>query len=237
MLPVFQLGQFGRGQPTRDFDSVVLQIQPAGPDASTSFVDVSPKAHTMAATGNAQMSTADTKYSTASVLLDGTGDYIGTSTGLSDFRFGTGDFTLETWQKTSANTKVIFDFYGTSISGSYQLFMNASGYLVWYANDGGSAVAVATATSGAVNTGAWVHVAACRISGVIKLFAGGTEVASATDTRNYNNIAVTPFAVGAQVYSRNAAYDFNGRFDDSRVQRRGIYSAGFTPPAAAHPTS
>ncbi|HPC33867.1 MAG TPA: hypothetical protein PL061_13005, partial [Syntrophales bacterium] len=52
--------------------------------------------------GNAQIDTAQKPFGTGSLLLDGSGDYIGTVDS-PDFDFGTGDFTIDFWVRRDGN--------------------------------------------------------------------------------------------------------------------------------------
>lgn len=207
-----------------------------GGDAGTTFTDSSLAAKTFTGSGNAQIDTGQSKWGGSSLQLDGTGDYISTSTSLADFRFGTGDFTVEAWIRTSTGNKTILDFFGTNVANSWQFFVNSSGYLEWWSSSGTAASLVLGATSTSVKTGSWVHVAACRSGTTLRLFADGTQVASGTDSRDYSQTTVNVFAVGAQVYSRDGAFDFNGHIDDVRIKKgTALYTGAFTPPSTEFP--
>lgn len=220
----------------RHYASVVLSLHGNGASGSTTIVDSSYGAKSMVANGNAAISTAQSKFGGSSLVFDGSGDWVQTATNLADFRFGTGDFTVEGWINTSSANRVIFDAYGTATANCWQLFIDPSGQLLWYSNDGVSAVAVATATGDDLRTGTWRHVAACRSGTTLRLFVDGVERASVTDSRNYNATAVTQLAIGAQVYSRNATYDFLGYMDDLRITK-GVarYTAAFVPQTYQNP--
>jgi len=64
-----------------------------GANGSTTITDERGKAWT--AQGNAQISTAAPIFVGPSLLLDGAGDWVQTTSGLTDFAFGTGDFVVE----------------------------------------------------------------------------------------------------------------------------------------------
>src|SRR3990167_8969973 len=77
------------------FDSYTkLLLHGDGSDASTTITDEIGK--TVTAVGNAQLDTAQKKFGTASILLDGTGDYA-TVPDSDDWNFGAGDFTIDFW--------------------------------------------------------------------------------------------------------------------------------------------
>lgn len=71
-----------------------------GTNGSTTFPDSSyagaGSPHTFTASGNAQLSTAASKFGTAALLLDGTGDFITTPTS-TDYATAAGQFTIDTW--------------------------------------------------------------------------------------------------------------------------------------------
>ena len=78
------------------FTKVLLQFN--GADASTTITDVNAggSAHTWTANGNAQIDTAQSKFGGASLLCDGTGDYV-TTPDHADFTLGSSDFTIDCW--------------------------------------------------------------------------------------------------------------------------------------------
>ncbi len=59
-----------------DFSLVSLLANFDGTDGATSSVDESENTHVLIFSGDAQLDTAQKKFGTASLLLDGTGDYV-----------------------------------------------------------------------------------------------------------------------------------------------------------------
>lgn len=214
------------------FGNVTLLMHFDGTSGSTTFTEQ--KGKTFAGAGNAQLSTSSPKFGTASLLLDGTGDYVSTTSNLSDFVFGTNDFTVEAFINTSTlREQLIIDFF-TPLNISWQLELNSSGRLNFYGSDGSTNGPIATATSVLTN-GAWHHVAASRTGSSLRLFVDGVSEASVTDGRNFS-FATSTLAIGAQVASRNAAYDFPGNIDEVRITKGvGRYTSNFTAPVAAFP--
>src|SRR3990167_9675179 len=88
-----------------------------GVDAATSFPDVSASAHTVTANGNAQVDTAQSKFGGASLIVDGTGDYLSVPDH-ADWDFGTGDFTVDFWFRRNgtqgAFSNMVSSFNGAS---------------------------------------------------------------------------------------------------------------------------
>ena len=83
------------------FDNVSLLLHCNGSDGSTAFTDSSSNAHSITASGDAQIDTAQSKFGGASGLFDGAGDWL-TCPSHSSLNLQTGDFTLECWIRPSA---------------------------------------------------------------------------------------------------------------------------------------
>jgi hypothetical protein len=186
---------------------------------------VSRTAKTVTANGNAQVSTAQNKFGSASALFDGTTDYLSVATS-TDFGFGTGDFTIEGWfYKTSASSQWIFDTRSTTPQVSVAVQSQSNGTIRLLVNG----VFVVT-SSNSHSTNAWNHLAISRDSGVTRLFINGVVSTNTyTDTNNYGS--TKPLVIGAQ-YNGTTAYI--GYVDDFRVTK-GLarYTATFTAPTAA----
>lgn len=229
---------FTMGMPLRiggdpDFRSVVLLAHMNGANGSTTFADSSLSAHTLTASGNAQTSTAASVFNGSSGLFDGTGDWVQTTTGLSDFTFGTADFTVECWAKTSATRPALVDFYSSTNAGSWQLVIGFSSFshLEWVIGTAGAALTLLSGAT-AISNGNWNHLAISRVAGVSRLFVNGVVDAAVADSTNYN-YSTSPLAIGAQVSSRNALYDMNGNIAEVRITKGvGRYSGNFTVPTA-----
>jgi len=174
--------------------------------------------------GNAKLSTAVKKFGTASLALDGTGDYLSVAS-QPDFAFGTGDFTIEGWfYRTNAALATLIDFRPISGTTPYQQLNLSSTGVLRYAVNGATVI---TGSSLTLNT--WVHVAVSRAGSSTKLFVNGTQSGSTyTDTNNYSvNYSLTIGATNLGV----AAYA--GYIDDVRITK-GVarYTATFTLPTA-----
>lgn len=212
----------GDGDP--HFENVALLLHMDGGNGGKTFVDSSLSQKTVSAAGDAAISTAKSKWGGASLLLDGSGDYLSVQEH-DDFVFGTGDFTVELWVNTTATAeKALLDQYNNS-SNSWQ-FSIKNGTLQWYSDE-----AYALVGSIPVNTGAWHHVAATRSAGTLRLFVDGTLDGTVALGTNYT--PKVALGIGAQVASRNASYDLPGNIDDLRITK-GVcrYTANFTPPTA-----
>jgi len=180
--------------------------------------------------GAAKLTTTSAISGTASLLLGGSGDYVSTATDLTDFAFGTGDFTITLRVRfAAAREQVLADFYrGTGSGANWQVEVNPSMRAAVYA--GGAAPGYALTGTSTLAVGTTYEITVCRWGTILGIFVNGTLEATATDTRDYSNIDAGMFSVGAQVGSRNLSYDTNGLIDNVRVIKgRALYTASYTP--------
>lgn len=211
-----------------NFSSVVALLHFDGSDSSTTFTDSSGYARTFTPTGNAHITTAQSKHGTASGYFDGNGDYI-TAPSSTDFNFGTGDFTVETFIRFNT-----FPAVSGSIVGSYpgtwvlQYRPDQGNKIVWY--DGGSTASAALSLS----TGTWYHFAVCRSGTSLRIFLDGVQTGStATNTTNVNGTGALTIATLA-----GAGQSIDAWLDELRITK-GVarYTSDFTPPTSAFPNS
>ena len=133
---------------------------------------------------------------------------------------GTGDFTIEFWVYLNSTTNNA-SFYRGNNNG-VDIFMNGSGRLAM----GQAQVATLITDSVTMTTGAWVHVAAVKISNATKLYKNGVQVGSAGDATNYVTDSVN--YIGTQGGIRITGFMSNLRV----VIGLGVYTGAFTPPTA-----
>lgn len=173
--------------------------------------------------GDAKLSTSIRKFGTASLALDGTGDYAFVQSNI-DFAYGTSAFTIEMWvyRTVSGITQVLLDQRTTNPTNyAPVIFINASNALQY--NDGAASVITGATT---VPLNAWSHVAVSRDSTSTRLFLNGVQQGTTyTDTRNYIQ---TPVTIGSRF---NNTQNFTGYIDDLRISK-GVarYTANFTAP-------
>ena len=181
---------------------------------------------TLYAQGDAKLSTAEKKFGTASLALDGVGDYV-THPSTPDFAFGSNDFTLEAWvYRTSSNStnQIIFDFRTVTSQTVPTLFLNTS-YVPTYTVNGTSQIIGSVVV--ALNT--WTHIAVARTGTSTRLFVNGAQTGSTyTDTNNYIQ---GPLTIGARF---NGITPFVGYIDDVKISK-GVarYTTTFTAPTTA----
>jgi len=178
--------------------------------------------------GDVKSSTTQTKYLSSSMYFDGTGDCISTS---NSAELGTGDFTLEAWvYPTTLNSNDAFiaeHWSGTTAGFIFRAHTN--NYLSLF--DG----TTNRASSTAIVTNQWQHVAASRESGTLKLFIDGTQVLSvATSSSLTGPGSGESVTIGAITTSSGFGSTFTGYISDARITK-GLarYTANFTPPPTA----
>jgi Concanavalin A-like lectin/glucanases superfamily len=178
------------------------------------------------AVGDAKLSTAQKKFGTASLSLDGTGDYV-TVPSQTDFEFGTGDFTIECWVYRT-NTSLTEGYIDFRTAGTqYAPLIYVAGTTLYYFVNGANRINATALTS----TNTWYHIAVTRVSATnsTKMFVNGTQVGSTwTDTSTYIQSSVT---IGANYAGASSV---NGYIDDVRISK-GVarYTSNFTAPTLA----
>ena len=203
---------------------VSLLLHGNGTNGSTTITDSSLTPKTVTAVGNAQISTAQSKFGGGSIAFDGAGDYL---TLVNDSSYNlTADFTIEAWARKTANGANGYDgLVGTSQgSNSFVEISSIRGVFVVTANNSES-----LSYSYNPNDSAWHHYAVVKSGATLRIFIDGVSVASRTvigglDLRN------------AFIGRYGGIYDFNGYIDDLRITK-GVarYTANFTPPTAPFP--
>ena len=212
------IGNTGSGGSNPVGANAVLLMHFNGPNGSTALVDSSRRLHNFSHHGAAALSTAQSRFGTASIHFGTAQDYI-IGDGSTDFSFGTKDFTVDFWIYLTAfggdlfTTEPATVWLELAMSGAFINVSNASGTLI----NGTIALTLNT----------WTHIAVIRSSSVTTLYVEGVNSGSASDTSNYN------IAIDAPVFG-----GFNGYMDELRVlKNKAWWTAPFTPPASAWTTT
>ena len=181
------------------------------------FVDSSTNSHTITATGNATQTTfSPYRHGGYSTYFDGAGDYLNFNG--SSINIGTGDFTIEAYvYHTGSSDNTILSTTGCTFT------YGVNGQLRFYTGTGSNL----TDSGTAFISGRWVHIAAVRTSGVLKMFQDGTEVYSGAYTHNIASF--TSASIG--VYHVSAVAYYKGYITDLRVVvGSALYTSNYTPP-------
>jgi hypothetical protein len=180
-------------------------------------------AKTITVNGSAQVDTAQSKFGGASLLCDGTTDFLITES-TSDFAFGTSQYTVEGWLRINSTGKQHSFFDLRAASGNdWVLYVNTSNKLELFTGS--------TATdANAITTGVWYHIAVVRDSSNIKVYRDGTEVLSLTAPTISGNRQLR--IGGGRDGGSFPNTDLNGWMDEIRVSNTARYTAAFTAPTA-----
>ena len=214
-------------KPTLTFGTNGFYLPFSNDALDDSFTDSSTlhSVHTVTAGGNAHTDTSVKKFGTASLQLDGTGDYLSVSNN-NDFNLGTGDFTIDCWVQSSdfvpgADAGVIIHLQDSG-SSDFRLAMGSAGRAVvgqdygmsWGYNNGGSWST--TAYGSDLADGAWHHVACSRQGSYFYLFQDGVLVSTTT---NWAGLNITGNAT-CEIGRRSTGQDyFEGYIDEIRVSK------------------
>jgi len=202
-------------------DVLILPLD--GSNGSTTFTDISASPKTVTATGNAQISTAQSKYGGASAHFDGSAAYLST-TDATIANFGTGDFTVECYVRHTSSGNYGYvqgALMGTNGSDKWWFGLETNVIKLGRHNTSDSVSASWTPT-----LDVWYHLAVVRASGVTDIYIDGTSVASSAIFSGVS-FASDGAIIGAMTTPRY----FDGYIDDLRINKgEALYTANFTPP-------
>ncbi len=216
--------------------SVSLLLHGDGANASTAMIDTSGKGKSVSVNGNAQITTAQSKFGGAAIAFDGAGDYL-TIPYSSDFDFKAGDFTIETWvykNGNNANYSRLWNPNGDVYDNISMMIDGSGNFGVWASIDGVNWNYSLPVVANLAN-GQWYHLAVSRTGGTLLAFVNGVKYTVTTalgTTPLYSNTAYAR-VIGGQTGVDRA---LNGYIDDFRITK-GLarYTTDFTPPTAALP--
>jgi hypothetical protein len=228
-------------------ESILLKGE--GTNGSTSIVDSSANARVITRFGNPVISTAQSPFaSSSSISFNGSStDYL-TTPASTDFDFGSGDFTIETWVRSTnitGNQPIFALAYNTGSwaragcaltmwSGVFRFEVyNNCNTTNYYCAD----IAVGATTTRAINT--WYHVAVTRTVNDFRLFVNGVQEGStitwaATIPGGATpHIGLAPGIACLTPCSNTGLTPFSGFLKDLRVIKGlSLYTSNFTPPSA-----
>jgi hypothetical protein len=156
------------------------------------------------------------------------GSFNGSSDGLtlagsSAFAFGTGDFTIEFWMRSTSGATSMNLIWMTS-SWAIIVYSNSS---IYYQSVQAVTNVIGGVSYGSLMDGNWHHVALCRASGQVRFFIDGTPIGTATtDNNNYTATNTVNIAnIGGYGW-------FNGTMSNLRIVKgTAVYGVtnSFTP--------
>jgi hypothetical protein len=215
------------------YNNVSLLLHGDGTNGSTTIIDSSPSPKTVTAFGDAQISTAQSKFGGSSIAFDGTEDYL-TVPANNDLVFGTNNFTIEGWilpTQINARNTIVSSYPPWRGTGNWILVL-VNGKLAWYVYPN-STFNFNWTTTTTFPLNQWSHFALTRESNNWRLFYNGIIENTAYQTVAVGNL--NQLEIGRYAASPTSNL-FNGYIDDLRITK-GIarYTANFTPPTAPFP--
>ena len=179
--------------------------------------------HTITAVGDAALSKAQiSSYnnSSASVIFDGTGDYLSVPTH-ADFDFGTGDWTVD------------FSFYTNTVTsandGLFTLEAGTENILsVWVGNNVIFCKVNSSQQTITVSASTWYHLAIERYGNTVTAYLDGV----AEQTWDVTGISFDDNSAGIEIggYATVGTYTLDGYMDNFRIVKgTSIFQSAFTP--------
>jgi len=194
---------------------------------SVVFTDSSSSSHTITASGNTHHTTSTYKFAESSIYFDAYEDYLNVENH-PDLVFGTDDFTIDFWIKSSfsvPNSNIVLT---TGNYINYGLELGQPNLFFWYTDTGGSSQVQHINVSGDINS--WIHIAKTKENGVNRVFKDGILIDTAPQT-TYNFTNSDLFQIG----NPSAGPKISFYLDEFRVSK-GIarWTSNFTPPASPY---
>ena len=203
-----------------------------GTNGSTTMTDNSKNNAAVTAVGNAQLSTAQSKFGGTSLYLDGTGDRL-TTPSRTEFGISAVDFTIEGWfyPRTLKNGNCVLSLGTGGSAFYYKLDVgNASGQVELGVNTGTWNVAATYNSSAVISINNWYHVAVVRSGTTLTFYVNGTA-AGTFSSANFGSGTGGTLHIGTYFNNyNNDGSDFYGYIDDLRITYGfARYTGNFTP--------
>jgi len=177
--------------------------------------------------GTAKTSTAQYKFGTASLLLDGNSDYATfPENGANDIDGG-GNWTVEFFWRFVNKTSPAYQELITKGTG-FQIY-TSSGSLSLALSSNNSSYDIANATGGTtLDNDVWYHLALVKNGTSYKLYLNGTSDLSVTSSSNLDTGGF-PWFLGT-LRTAETTYPSNGYMDEVRISKFARYTSNFTAP-------
>ena len=207
-------------------ENVSLLLHGNGTNGSTTITDSSPSPKTVTPFGNAQISTAQSKFGGASIAFDGTGDYLSVPTQTLN-----GDFTIEFWAYLN-NTNDTMLISGLTVNTQIRVNEGGAGFASVVSTSFPSVYVINNSPSSFVSL-SWNHVALARAGSNTRFFVNGLQVGAtqAAFTQGFQVATIGAFR-NASTFQGLAA---NGFVDDVRISSVARYTSNFSVPPAQFP--
>lgn len=185
---------------------------------SAAFNDASYSSHTATTVGNTKIATAQYKFGGSSARVYGSGDHLFVPAH-SDWNFGTGDFTIDFWVyvvSAVAYGGIVATYGGSGTTWIARLNSDGTQWSFYDSNVGDH-------VGGTAPLNTWTHYAVVKTGTTARLFIGGNQVASWTDTNTYGQNLVN-------IGWSHDVYSFNGYIDELRISKgTSRWTTNFSP--------
>lgn len=218
------------------WENVALLLHMNGSNGSTIFTDSSTNALTVSRFGDAQISTAESKFGGGSGYFDGNGDYL-TIPGSAIFGIsGDQQFCIELWFYRAATAFQNLIGYNNVSTTYWDLGIGNDGtssnkIVFRYGGNNAKLVGASTVTSNS-----WNHLAVTRDLSTIRIFLNGVQDASVSDS--VQSVPHTgSLGICRNLFGSGFDYYFTGYIDDLRITR-GVaryQGSSFAVPTAPFP--
>lgn len=214
-----------------DYYGVGLLLHGDGVDGSTTFTDNSPSQRFVTPNGNAQISTAQSKFGGASMRFDGVNSYL--SVASSDFNMP-GDFTVEFWFRVDGATDNRYQHLIQTRDGSgngWVFEYDRTDRTLKFASDSGLAGLITSTNAIADLT--WYHACVTRFGAIISFFLDGVLINTVVSSQDFT---ASNLIISRRFASDGSLHYMNGYIDDLRITK-GVarYAGSFTLPTTAFP--
>jgi hypothetical protein len=184
----------------------------------------------MTPVGTAQVDTAQKKFGTGALLLDGDSDSL-TAPDSADWDFmasTSGGYTIDFWIKENAVDTINQNFMCQDSSLGWFIKKAAKDEVRVFGKD----TDVNVTSSATISDGNWHHLAFVRNGSTVTMYVDGTSVGSDTITsaQNYTGL----LHIGKLIVSGSPTQYFNGWIDEIRLSTVARYTANFTPKTSAY---
>jgi hypothetical protein len=203
------------------YNSCSLLMHFSGSNGSTTMIDSSKNNASITVIGNAQISTAQSKFAGSSLYLDGSGDRL-TTPSRAEFGISSGNFTIEGWfyPLTLKNGNCVLSL-GTGGSAFYYAFYvgRANGSMVLEVNTAGnwSISTTHTSTTGVISSNNWYHIALVRDGTTLTFYVNGTA-SGIISSASFGSGTGGTLHIGTYFNNyNNDGSDFYGYIDELRI--------------------
>jgi len=219
--------------------NTVLLLHCDGINGSTVFPDsalAGGAPHSILPSGSTQVSTAQSKFGSASALFNGTTDYMSIADSPS-WTLGSNDFTIEIQVRFNTLANNQYFITQRTSDGSNRAWglarQNPNKLVFNYSTSAGISWTDEHIVNWSPATGVWYHIAACRDGANLRIFVDGVQIGVTYNASTDTIIDVTEMvSIGRNAHSGGSEY-FDGYMDEIRVSNgKAWYTTNFTPPSA-----